>query len=355
MEKLKDNINPAWWNLATILKRLPKPGRHRSDSEDSEATLVGDPEEEDEFTKLVRVSKKNASPRRPALVRHISWAREPVKPPNSILVTNYDTGECLDLSVNSDYEGPLGPRGRTPSPYPGRKKDVNSNGLESEYPTPRTSTTARSIPQPRTPSPSGSRRKPTRSTCQCPPCAAAASPRRTTPPRSRPGWVATDPSRWDDGGASAPRLMWVSPAAEPLVLDPAGTGVIRYVSTVRPGRGRTAGRGHPVWAPSHSPAPGWMFADDGDPSGVDARELAEALKEIEAIRTENSRLDAAKEVDKEEDSTWKNKRGYVGSDGGGSVSASRRDATPCNFRRSWGYGAQWETNCYSDMFRMHLE
>jgi len=405
-EKTGVNTNPAWWDLASMLKKLPKPGRDRSDSGDSDATLVGDSEERDNFTKLVEEIKRKASPPSTPLVRHISWAREPVKPPKAIFVTDYDTGKRSDLSIGSDYRGASGLRGRAPSPYPGRphkdateeatpetpchpeffdgtnpkgqRKGHNSNvkpnagdssasasGVESRQagsgapktnskdPNQSLTTATRSTPQVRTPSPSPTRRKPTRSTCQCPACAAATTPRRrAAPPRSRPGWVATDPSRWDDGGESAPRLLWVTPAEDPLVVDDTGTGVTRFVSTVRPERGRRAGRGHPVWAPSHSPAPGWRFAEGGGLWGVDVGELGEALKRVEDTRRREQEKDRM--VGVERTSMREGGSKVEGNGRRGLAGSRRRNNASRDIRLSWRYCEMWEANCYTDMFRMHL-
>ncbi|KAK1765917.1 hypothetical protein QBC33DRAFT_560354 [Phialemonium atrogriseum] len=347
-----------------MLKKLPKSkaGRDRSDSTDSDATLVGDLGEQD-FTIL---SKSKESPRSANLVRHISWAAEPVKPPKRIIVTVHDVGNDSDLysdpSTDSDTTAQGGNRGegllkptrgdsvrrrRTPSPYPDKPEDhSNSRYLSPAAPrpiptgqpgasdpnpvnaaNPKTSNqakpTSRQVAQPLLP-------PPPRRTCQCPHCASTGLPvpplpRRRHRRRLSAGWIPTDPSR-DSGAVAeerAPRLLWET-------TDSA------VVASVRPARGRTAGRGHAEWAPSHSPAPGWRFREGVEGLwGVDAGELREVLGRVKGERE-----------------GWEVGMGMrkEGKGGGGGLVGSSRETGPWSWRNS----VMWEMDCYHDLFGMYL-
>lgn len=346
-----------------MLKKLPKSkaGRDRSDSTDSDATLVGDSGEQ-EFTIL---SKSKESPQSANLVRHISWAAEPVKPPKRIIVTVHEVGNDSDLasdpSRDSDTtaqrgnrnEGLLKPtrgdsmrRRRTPSPYPGKPEDhsdprylspaaprpiptaqpgaSDDNPVDAPSPKPSNPTkpTSRQVAQPLLPTPP-------RRTCQCPHCASTGLPVPPLPRRRRhrrlsAGWIPTDPSRNSGAVADerAPRLLWESESDSVVV------------ASVRPARGRTAGRGHAEWAPSHSPAPGWRFGEGVEGLwGVDAGELREVLGRV---RGEREGVEGGRRKE--------------GKGGGGGLVGASRETGP----RSWRNSVMWEMDCYHDLFGMYL-
>ena len=395
----------AWWNLVAFFKaNRSASGRNRSDSTDSEATLVNDADEdEDSFLfKLPKESPKMPTrPARPTLLqRHISWAPDPQKPPKApqvaVIITDYDAekrsvspldlGSPLYQQASSDrsLSSPKSTktrRRRAPSPYPRPDTYPSSSPSQEvlEGLTPRTN--AASItpikrrgktrheedendntflkPPSRTSASRPSRSRTPTSRVKTPRTLEEQSPNCFCPDCLRPDirtvqdWLDTDPSRTESGlvvpGVEFARLQWKIRT---------GVDGTRFASSVRPPRGRTAGRGHPDYAPSISPAPGYHFCEAQlEAWDVNPRDLRGLLLEVqrERDRFSGQRQSRSKEWGKgrrEAAIRLRKGRGHVrGKSAGQSSDIAKRGSWSWKAEKA---GTAWDVSYYDDMFGGHL-